>query len=285
VNFLQIILLGLVQGAAELLPVSSSAHVIVVEKLMGLDPSTPEMTFVLVMLHTGTMFAVIVYFWKAWREHYFSSAAVFRSVATNVVVATIMTGIVGLALQLLIEKIFLKGGAKAEVESLFSQLPLIGGALLAAGVLIIYSGMREERNKRGEDVNTSRACWIGAVQGLCLPFRGFSRSGATISTGLLLGVGQRRMEEFSFALAVVLTPPVIARTLWRLFKTHSETSQSPHLLHVALPGLFGLVCSFVAGLLALRLLSRWLEGGRWKFFGYYCVVAAIVVFGLALAGF
>ena len=86
---------------------------------MGLDPSTPEMTFVLVMLHTGTMFAVIVYFWKAWREHYFSSAAVFRSVATNVVVATIMTGIVGLALQLLIEKIFLKGSAKAEVESLF----------------------------------------------------------------------------------------------------------------------------------------------------------------------
>jgi undecaprenyl-diphosphatase len=285
VNFLQIILLGLVQGAAELLPVSSSAHVIVVEKLMGLDPSSPEMTFVLVMLHTGTMFAVIVYFWKAWREHYFSSAAVFRGVATNVVVATIMTGIVGLALQLLIEKIFLKGGAKAEVESLFSQLPLIGGALLAAGLLIIYSGMREERNKRGEDVNASRACWIGAVQGLCLPFRGFSRSGATISTGLLLGVGQRRMEEFSFALAVVLTPPVILRTLWRLFKAQSETSQSSHLLHVALPGLFGLVCSFVAGLLALRLLSRWLEGGRWKFFGYYCVVAAIVVFGLALAGF
>ena len=95
-NFLQIILLGLVQGAAELLPVSSSAHVIVVEKLMGLDPSSPEMTFVLVMLHTGTMFAVIVYFWDAWREHYFSSAAVFQKVAINVVIATIITGIVGL---------------------------------------------------------------------------------------------------------------------------------------------------------------------------------------------
>jgi undecaprenyl-diphosphatase len=93
------------------------------------------------------------------------------------------------------------------------------------------------------------------------------------------------MEEFSFALAVVLTPPVIARTLWRLFKSHSETGQSGHVLSVALPGLFGLACSFIAGLLALRLLSRWLEAGRWKFFGYYCVVAAIVVFGLAFAGF
>jgi undecaprenyl-diphosphatase len=284
VNFLQIILLGLVQGAAELLPVSSSAHVIVVEKLMGLDPSSPEMTFVLVMLHTGTMFAVIVYFWNAWREHYFSSAPVFRTVAINVVIATIITGMVGLALQWLIEKIFLKGGPKAEVEILFSQLPLIGGALLAVGLLIIYSGMREKRSRRGGDVNAPRACWIGAVQGVCLPFRGFSRSGATISTGLLLGVGQRRMEEFSFALAVVLTPPVIAREVWRLLKAHSEATQPSHLLQLALPGLFGLVCSFVAGWLALGLLSRWLEAGRWKFFGFYCVVAAIVVFGLAFAG-
>ena len=69
-NFLQILILGLVQGAAELLPVSSSAHVIVAEKLMGLDPSSPEMTFLLVMLHTGTMFAVIVYFWNSWLDHY-----------------------------------------------------------------------------------------------------------------------------------------------------------------------------------------------------------------------
>src|SRR6202011_216549 len=284
-NILQILILGLVQGAAELLPVSSSAHVIVVEKLMGLDPSSPEMTFVLVMLHTGTMFAVIVYFWNSWREHYFSSVAAFRRVAINVVIATFITGIVGLALQWVIEKIFLKGGLKAEVESLFSQLPLIGGALLAAGVLIIYSGMREERKKGNADVDTSRACWIGAIQGLCLPFRGFSRSGATISTGLLLGVGQRRMEEFSFALAVVLTPPIIGRELLRLVKAHSEVTRSSHIMQLLVPGLLGMVCSFCAGLLALSLLSRWLETGRWKFFGYYCLSAAVVVFVLSRAGF
>jgi len=179
----------------------------------------------------------------------------------------------------------LKGAEKSEVEVLFSQLPLIGGALFAAGLLIIYSGIREEKNRRGDDVNASRACWIGAVQGLCLPFRGFSRSGATISTGLLLGIGKRRMEEFSFALAVVLTPPVIARESLRLFKSHSEATQPSHLVQLALPGLLGMICSFVAGLLALWLLSRWLEAGRWKLFGYYCLVAAVVVFGLAFAGF
>ena len=69
----QILVLAIIQGAAELLPVSSSAHVIVAEKLMGLDPTAPEMTLLLVMLHTGTMFAVLVYFWKAWKQSFFSS--------------------------------------------------------------------------------------------------------------------------------------------------------------------------------------------------------------------
>jgi undecaprenyl-diphosphatase len=285
VNFIQILILGIVQGAAELLPISSSAHVIIAEKLMGLDPSSPEMTFLLVMLHTGTMFAVIAYFWKSWKRHYFSSVANFKAIALDVIIATIVTGVVGIALQLLIEKIFLKEAAKAEIELLFSQLPLIAAALLAVGVLIIYSGLREEQKRRAHDVDFKDACWIGAVQGLCLPFRGFSRSGATISTGLLLGVGRRRMEEFSFALAVVLTPPIIARELLRLVKANSEATHPFHTLELLVPGLMGMVCSFCAGLLALSLLSKWLETGRWKFFGYYCLAAAIVVFVLSKAGF
>ncbi len=117
-NILQILILGLVQGAAELLPVSSSAHVIVVEKLMGLDASSPEMTFLLVMLHTGTMFAVIVYFWNAWRLSYFSSAAVFWKTVKQVIVATVLTAIIGLALQQVIEKVFLKGSPNTDVDRL-----------------------------------------------------------------------------------------------------------------------------------------------------------------------
>src|SRR4030081_3889572 len=108
-QYLQIAVLALIQGAAELLPVSSSAHVIVAEKLMGLDPSAPDMTFLLVMLHTGTMFAVLVYFWKSWREHYFASTRRFTQVAVNVVFATAITVVIGLILQVAIEKLFLKG--------------------------------------------------------------------------------------------------------------------------------------------------------------------------------
>jgi undecaprenyl-diphosphatase len=126
---------------------------------------------------------------------------------------------------------------------------------------------------------------IGAVQGLCLPIRGFSRSGATISTGLLLGVTRRNAEEFSFALAVVLTPPVIAREWLRLLQANSLAPEPLHLGALVLPGLFGMLCSFMAGLGALWLLSRWLEQGKWGFFGFYCIVAALAVFGLAAVGF
>jgi len=283
-TFLQIVLLGLIQGAAELLPVSSSAHVIVAEKLMDLDPSSPEMTFLLVMLHTGTMFAVIAYFWKAWRVSFFASRAQFVLAARQIIIATAATGILGLGLKVLIEKVIL-GGGKAEIEHLFSSLPLMGTALLVAGVLILWSAARVRRLGAKAELGNRSALIIGLSQGLCLPFRGLSRSGTTISTGLLLGIGQKAAEVFSFALAVVLTPPVIAYEAHRLLKAHPEVSQAGHALALAKPGLIGLVVSFASGLLALMWLSRWLEGGHWNRFGYYCLCAAATVYILAAPGF
>jgi undecaprenyl-diphosphatase len=272
-SYFQILILALIQGAAELLPVSSSAHVIAAEKLMGLDPSSPEMTMLLVMLHTGTMFAVIVYFWKGWKRDYFASAAQFQWFAIQVVLATICTGIVGLGLKVLIEKVFMRGTPHAEIENLFSNLPLIAGALAAVGLLIIYAGLREDKSPRHSEIQPQHSFWIGLVQGICLPFRGFSRSGATISTGLILGLPKQKLEEFSFALAVVLTPLVIGQEAHRLVKAHALSGQDS-VAHLFVPGLVGMVLSFVAGLLALKWLSRWLEGGRWKFFGFYCLLAA-----------
>jgi undecaprenyl-diphosphatase len=280
VHFLQILILAVVQGAAELLPVSSSAHVIVAEKLMGLDPSSPEMTMLLVMLHTGTMFAVIAYFWNSWRRDYFSSGIRFKDFVVQVIAATICTGVVGYGIQEVIEKVFMHGMEKAEIEDLFANLPLIAGALFAVGLLIIYSGLRlEKRSRRGAEIQLTQSCWIGAVQGFCLPFRGFSRSGSTISTGLILGLSRQKLEEFSFALAVVLTPPVIAKEALRLLKANKEGAHIP-IMHLLTPSLVGMVFSFGAGLFALKWLSRWLEGGQWKLFGFYCVAASLVVLGL-----
>jgi undecaprenyl-diphosphatase len=252
---------------------------------MGLDPSSPEMTFLLVMLHTGTMVAVIVYFWKAWVSNYLSDAPHMENAVKNIVVATVTTLVIGLALQWIITKVFLHGQQHAEVEVLFSKLPLIGGALLAAGVLILVSGFLEDNSAGTNELGAVSSFVIGAVQGLCLPFRGFSRSGGTISAGLLLGIRKVALEEFSFALAVVLTPVVVVRELWRLLKAHPEMAHGPALLKLMAPGLVGMVCSFIAGLLALKLLSKVLETGRWKYFGYYCLTAGAVVLFLAHAGF
>src|SRR3978361_2336318 len=95
----KVLILAIVQGLAELLAVSSSAHVVVAEKLLGLDPSSPQMTLVLVMLHTSTMFAVIVYFWAQWRLCYFTTANALKRFLIRAGWATLLTAIVGYPLQ------------------------------------------------------------------------------------------------------------------------------------------------------------------------------------------
>src|SRR5476649_2622570 len=102
VQYLQIAVLALIQGAAELLPVSSSAHVILAQRIMGMDPSRPEQVFLLVMLHTGTMFAVLVYFWPRWRRLMLAPAETPGGSRPRahfikmIVLATVCTGVLGL---------------------------------------------------------------------------------------------------------------------------------------------------------------------------------------------
>jgi undecaprenyl-diphosphatase len=254
----------------------------VAEKLMGLDPTDPAMTFLLVMLHTGTMLAVIAYFWRGWRERYFSSRAAFWLFAKAVALATVLTGIIGLTLMFAIERLVLRGSARAEVEQLFGNMYVIAAGLAAAGAMIVFSGWRQAAAPGRGALVLKAAAWIGAVQGFCLPFRGFSRSGATISTGLLLGLEQASVEDFSFALAVVLTPAVIAKEGYRLLKaSEAALGGGGSVLQLAWPSLLGMGLSFIAALAALRWLSRWLERSRWHWFGYYCLFAAMAVFVLA----
>ena len=312
---LKVLILAIVQGLAELLPVSSSAHVVVAEKLLGMDPSSPEMTLLLAMLHTGTMFAVIVFFWSQWKRTYFVSADAFKRFVVRAVWATALTAIIGYPIIHVIEhherKAVLSATlqsttipcsyGKGDVEALFSRLDIVAPALFAAGLLILWAGMKErgksplasvsyERaaSRSGENVTFRQAGWMGAVQGLCLPFRGFSRSGATISTGLLTGAERSRAERFSFALPVIITPAVLAREFWRVWRAAHDATPGCHpaALHASVAtGVIGMVLSFVAGIAALRWLSSWLENGRWYWFGIYCVLASAAVFYLHHIGY
>ena len=232
-----------------------------------------------------------------------------------IALATACTGVLGLGLLYLIEKVILikmLGHEKGEVEDLFKSLPLMAAALISVGIFIIIAGTRSARKNEPQstqrtprdEINSSSSVssvvqsattdsreiaprvsiLIGLVQGLCLPFRGFSRSGATISTALLCGVDRMLAEDFSFALAVTLTPPVIIRELYRLLRDADWTSNI-HPVDLLLPGILGMGCSFVAGLAALHVLSAALEKGRWKFFGYYCLAFALFVIWAAWMGY
>ena len=288
-SLLNVIILAIVQGLAELLPVSSSAHVVVAEKLLGLDPSSPPMTLLLVMLHTGTMFAVIVYFWRQWLNTYFRSGPAFKAFAIRVIIATALTAAIGEVIIKFIEMTLLRNVPHSEIEDLFSHLEFIAPALAAAGVIILVAGLYEKRKSARSppatnELTLQQAGLIGMVQGLCLPFRGLSRSGATISTGMLLGITKERAEAFSFALAVVITPAVVGREVLRLMRSAHENGAAD-LGSVALLSMFGAVIAFFAGLLALKWLSRWLESGRWYLFGIYCLVASAAVIVLYRNGY
>lgn len=285
-NLFHVVLLALIQGMAELLPVSSSAHVILAEHELGLDPSSPEMVFLLVMLHTGTMGAVLFYFRRRWITLFKRD---LTALIRTTILATLATGIVGLALKKVVEVVLL-GGGSAEVEDLFRSRNAVGTALLASAALIFLSGKLFSKNAselKGGNSSLSnsglgniQALIIGAVQGICLPFRGFSRSGATISTALLLKVERALSEDFSFLLAVVLTPAVLARSIHKLHKSTMASGISlQDLAHqVLLPASLGMGCAFLSGLLALKILSGVLEKGKWSYFGVYCLAVALVMF-------
>ncbi len=272
-DFVKILILAIVQGAAELLPVSSSAHVTVAARLLGYDIDSTDImsirwTFLLIMLHTGTMVAVLLFFWRRWKP--------MVSQLPVLIVATLITGLLGLGFQQGYQKV-----TGRPIETLFHNLPLIAAALVAAAVLILISGYRELRSPaKDSEPGWKRGLAIGLVQGLCLPFRGFSRSGATISTAMLSGVQRLRAEEFSFALAVLLTPPLVVQEALKVMHNNSGSAAQP-LSALFLPGLTGMVLSFATGLLALKWLSRWMDEGRWHWFGYYCIVAAVVVFAIS----
>ena len=288
-SILVVAILSIVQGATELLPVSSSAHVILLEKLFGLDPTSPEMTFLLVMLHTGTTVAVLIYFWNRWKSLLSRQDHERGTFVLMLVIGTAITAVVGLVLQALLVRAFLPGQKGAVVENLFGNVWIIATALASVGVLTTIAGFlgRRDTGSKADHPATGRTgkmLWTGLLagtaQGLALPFRGFSRSGGTISTGLLGGLERRFAEELSFALGLILTIPVVAREALRLRATVHAAGQ--HLS--ALPWLWGLagaVLSFGAGLAAIRWLSSWLERGRWGFFGLYCLALSAVIFVLA----
>lgn len=288
--FYKAIVLAIVQGMAELLPVSSSAHVIITAKLLGEDMSTPANALLLVMLHTGTMLAVIVYFWRRWMEEFLSSWSKIYACAKLVFVSSLLSGLIFLPTEKLVTHILSHGTSHPDIEVLFNKLNWIAPALAAVGILIIYAGLREARRPESKDSGARRGIrWLDAIvmgilQGFAIPFRGFSRSGCTISGGLLTGGRRSEIESYSFAMVVAITPLALAWEVRRVYHKAHLAGMTVDWSAVLGPGLVGGLFAFLAGLVALKWLSRWLEQGRWYYFGIYCLLASLVAAVLYLQG-
>lgn len=251
------IVLGVVQGLSEFLPISSSAHLTVVPRLLGWPE--PDLTYE-VALHVGTLLAVIGYFWRDWLRLLRAAPQPASSdgrLFWLIVMANIPVGIAGLLLEDLAE------------QTLRSTV-VIAAALLVVGVLLWIIDRRQPHEKQIEQLSWREALIIGVSQVLAL-IPGVSRSGITILAGRAQKLDREAAARFSFLLS---TPVVAAAGLLKLKDLHASDLTGPFLA--------GVLVSTVVGALCIGLLLRYLRREGFGIFAIYRVVLALILLAVAL---
>jgi undecaprenyl-diphosphatase len=248
-------ILGLVQGLTEFLPVSSSGHLVLVEKMLGMRPD--GLVFE-VAVHTGTLVAILVYFRQRIGELIGGllgrgddrvATAQSRRLLFYLILGSIPAGVIGVAF-------------KSEITAFFDSPQIAAVLLLVTGVwlLVMHFGARE----RGT-LTTGRAWWIGCAQAAAI-LPGISRSGATIATGALLGVPTKVAAEFSFLLSI---PAVLGATILEIPDAMAYGG-------VDAAALVGALVAGITGYWALAGVFAALRRGRFIWFGVYCLAAGAV---------
>ena len=270
-ELLQAIVLGIVQGLTEFLPVSSSGHLLLGQYFLGMDQDRFGLTFD-AAIHTGTVAAVVSYFW---RDLLRMAGAFLRSLrgpnfeerdqrmAYLILVATVPAGIVGLLFQ---------GFFENEVRSPW----LVAFNLVLVGALFIVGEVVGRQTRTSDKLGFKEAVGIGLAQTVAL-FPGVSRSGATITLGLFLGLRRDEAARFSFLMSVPITAAAALLSLADAFGSGIDAGDA--LLFVV-----GSVTSGVVGYLAIRFLLDYLTGHSLRVFAYYRFALAAVVVMLLLLG-
>ncbi|MDQ4128306.1 MAG: undecaprenyl-diphosphatase UppP [Actinomycetota bacterium] len=271
-ELLEAIFLGIVQGLTEFLPVSSSGHLLLSQYFLGMDQERFGLTFD-AAIHTGTVLAVVAFFWSDLLRMLGAFLGSLRGpnfedrdqrMAYLILVATIPAGIVGF---------FFEGFFEEEARSPW----LVTFNLVLVGVLFIVGEAVGRKNRNSDKLSFREAVGIGLAQSAAL-FPGVSRSGATITLGLFLGLRRDEAARFSFLMSVPITT---AAAFLSLVEVAGEGIDA----HGALLFLVGSVSSGVVGYLAIRFLLNYLAGHSLRVFAYYRFALAAVVVVLLLLGF
>ena len=255
---LQALILGLVQGLTEYLPVSSSGHLAIGSYLFGID-GEENLAFT-VLVHVATVLSTLVVLWK---EIDWILKGLFKfklndetKYFLNIVVSMIPVGIVGVFFKDTVEEVFGSG------------LLIVGLMLLLTAALLTFSYYAKPRQR--ERISMKDAFIIGLAQA-CAVMPGLSRSGSTIATGLLLGNKKESLAQFSFLMVI---PPILGEALLDVLK--AVKGEEAFGGTDALPLLVGFVAAFVSGCLACKWMISIVKKGKLVWFGVYCAIVGAV---------
>lgn len=257
-GWLQALILGLIQGLTEYLPVSSSGHLAIGSYLFGIN-GEDNLAFTIVV-HVATVLSTFVILWSE-IDWIFRGLFKFKmndetKYFLNIVVSMIPIGIVGVFFKDTVEDIFGSG------------LLIVGCMLLLTALLLTFSYFAKPRVK--ENISWKDALIIGLAQA-CAVMPGLSRSGSTIATGLMLGNKKEKMAQFSFLMVI---PPILGEALLDVIKMAKGHNPFGDVSTLAL--VVGFVAAFVSGCLACKWMINIVKKGKLIYFGIYCAIAGAV---------
>ncbi len=260
-----VILLAIIQGISEFLPISSSAHLIIFRDLFGLGASSVTGDFALafdIALHFGTLLAIAIYFFKDFWKMVVEGLTKGTKTKDGklfwyIVVATIPAAIVGVLFEDVIE------------EMIRTNFILIGCSLIVMGILIYLVDKKSKQQKTCSDLRVKEAFLIGCSQVFAL-IPGFSRSGTTIAAARGLKVKREEAAKFSFYLSA---PVVLGAVVLSVFDSATITAITTHLPIFVI----GILVSFIAGLWCIEFLLRYLKKHDFQIFMWYRIVLGVVV--------
>lgn len=257
-DWLQALILGLIQGLTEYLPVSSSGHLAIGSYLFGIN-GEDNLAFTIVV-HVATVLSTFVILWSE-IDWIFRGLFKFKmndetKYFLNIVVSMIPIGIVGVFFKDTVEEIFGSG------------LLIVGCMLLLTALLLTFSHFAKPRVK--ENISWKDALIIGLAQA-CAVMPGLSRSGSTIATGLMLGNKKEKMAQFSFLMVI---PPILGEALLDVIKMAKGHNPFGDVSAIAL--VVGFVAAFVSGCMACKWMINIVKKGKLIYFGIYCAIAGAV---------
>jgi len=256
-DILQAVVLGIIQGLTEFLPVSSSGHLELAKAIFGNQSMPAESMLMTVVLHGATALSTLVVYRKEVAE-IFKGLFAFKNndefqFSIRIVLSMIPAAIIGVLFD-------------EQIEQLFSGQILLVGAMLGVTGLLLFLADRAKRT--GKNVSLASAVIIGIAQAIAI-LPGISRSGATISTAVLLGIDKTKSARFSFLMVVPLILGKMAKdVLDGAFETAAQSSM--------LPLGIGFVVAFATGLVACTWMIKLVQKSQLRFFSYYCFAVGII---------